>query len=194
MEFSRGKVIDHNTDTSFSIHHQREEVVFRIKSCLVPKALVEEGIEDNPSGMVRSIAGPLHRLLSVIPGMATEVSLGDLSLGCATERNSHVLQLIDDPRRILDQDLDGILIPQIVASFDRIVEMPFPMILLLIAQWSSNSALGCSGMRSRGENFADDRHIGLADALDRCPKSCQTGSHNDDIVLEDHFDRSSTGM
>jgi hypothetical protein len=156
--------------------------------------LIEEGIENNPSGMVCGIAGSLYRFLAVIPGMTTEVPLGDLPLGSATERNSHVLQLIDGPRRILDQNLYGILIPQVIASLDGIVEIPFPTVLLLIAERSGDPSLGRSGMGSRRKNFTDDRHIGLAHTLDRCPKACQTGSHNDDIVLEDHFDRSPIGI
>jgi hypothetical protein len=160
----------------------------------MPQALIEEGIENNPSGMVCGITGPLYRFFTIIPGMTTKVPLSDLSFGSATERNSHVLQFIDGSRRILDQDLYGILISQVVASLDGVIEIPFPMILLLIAERSGDPSLGCSGMGSRGKNLTDDGHIGLAHTLDRCPKSSQTGSHNDDIVLEDHFDRSSMGI
>ena len=85
--------------------------MLRIEFCLMAEALVEEGVENNPSGMVCGITCSLYGFLSVIPGMATEVPLGDFSLGSPTEWNAHVLQLIDGPRRILDQDLDGILIP-----------------------------------------------------------------------------------
>jgi hypothetical protein len=160
----------------------------------MPKALVKEGIENNPSGMVCGITGPFHRFLTIIPGMTTEVPLSDLSFGSAAERNTHMLQLIDGSRRVFDQDLDGILIPQVVASLDGVVEIPFPMILLFIAERSGDPSLGRSGMGSRRKNLTDDSHIGLAHALDRCPKSCQTSSHNDDIVFEDHFDRSSIGI
>ena len=158
------------------------------------EALVKKGIENDPSSMVCGITGPLHRFLTIIPGMPAEVPLGDLSFGRAAERNSHVLQLIDGSRRIFDQDLYGILVSQVVASLDGVIEIPFPMILLLIAERGGDPSLGRPGMGPRRKNLTDNSHIGLAHALDGCPKSCQPGSHNDDIVLEDHFDRSSIGI
>src|SRR4030042_3255272 len=115
----------------------------------MPQALVEEGVENDPSGMVCGITGPLDGFLAIIAGMTAEVPLGDLPLGGATERHSHVFQFIQDPRRILDQDLDGILISQVIASLDGVIKIPFPMILLLIAERSSDSSLRRSGMGSR---------------------------------------------
>jgi hypothetical protein len=194
MKLSCGEIIGHDARTSSFIHDQGKKIVFRIEFRLMPQALIKKGVENDPSGMVCSIAGPLDRFLAIIPGMTTEVPLGDLPLGSATKRNAHMLELIDGSRRILDQDLNGILISQVVASLDRVIEIPFPAILLLITERSSDSSLGCSGMGSRRRNLAHDRHIRLAYALDRCPKSCQASSHNDHIMLEDHFDRSSMGI
>src|SRR4030067_1613050 len=150
------------------------------------QALIEEGIENDPSCSVRCIASPLDRSFPIISGMASEVPLGNLSLYRTAKRNAHMLQFINDPRGIPDHDLDGILIAEIIASLDGIEEMPFPLILFLIPQRCGNPALGSPRMRTSRKNLAHHRHIGLAHTLHCCPKSCQTRSHNDDIVLSDH--------
>jgi len=76
---------------------------------------------------------------------------------------------------------------------DGIIEIPFPLILLLIGERSGDPP-GPPEWDRVGKTLTDNSHIGLTHALDGCPKSCQTSSHDDDIVLEDHFDRSSIGI
>jgi hypothetical protein len=136
--------------------------------------------------MIRSIAGPLHRLLSIIPGMASEVPLGDLSVRGSAERHTHVLQFINGPWRVFDQDFDSILVTKIVTSLYGIEEIPFPVIFFFIAERSGDSSLGCTRMGTGRKDFADHGHIGLACTLNGGSKAGQASSHNDDIVLVDH--------
>jgi hypothetical protein len=143
MEFTGSKIIDHHPYTSISFKDEGEDIAFRIKFYLTAQALVVEGIENNSSCSIRRIASPLHRPFPIISGMAPEVPLGNLSLCGTAERNAHMLQFINDPGGILDHNLDGILITEIITPLDRIEEMPFPVILLLITQRSCNPTLGC---------------------------------------------------
>src|SRR4030042_300267 len=91
MEFACRKIIGHRSYTSLLINADREDIILRIEFHMVAKALIVKGIEDNSSCMVCRIAGPLHRLLPKIAGMASEVSLCDFSLRSAVEGDTHML-------------------------------------------------------------------------------------------------------
>src|SRR5512139_2139821 len=138
------------------------------------ETLIVEGIKDNPSRMVGGIAGPFHRLLSVIPCMASEVSLRNLSFRGPAEGDTHVLQFVNGSGRIFHQDFDGILVTEVVTPLHCIKEMPFPVILFFIAKGSGNPSLGSSRVGAGGEDFTDDRHIRLVCTLDSSPKAGQS--------------------
>jgi len=134
MELSRGEIIGHHAATAAPVKDNGKSIMFRVEFHLMLKALIIEGIEDNSARPVRSVAGPSHRPLSILGRMASKVPLRDLPFRGPVEGNAHVLQLIQHAGSIPDHDLHGILVSQIVASLDRVEEMPLPVILFLIAQ------------------------------------------------------------
>jgi hypothetical protein len=119
--------------------------------------------------------------------MASEVSLRNLSLRSSAEGDTHMLQFINGSGCIFNQDLDSILVTEIVAPLHGIKEIPFPVILLFIAKGSSDPSLGSARVGAGGKDFTDDRHIRSVCALHSSPKTGQTCSHNDDIVLVNHL-------
>jgi len=150
------------------------------------QALVVEGVKDNPSCMVCCITGPFYRFLAIIPGMTSEISLGDLALRGSAERNPHMLQFINRPWGVLDHDLHSILIAEVVTPFHGIKEMPFPVIFLFIANGCGNPSLSCARVRTRRQDLGNHSHIGLASTDNSRSKPGQACSHNDNIVLENH--------
>src|SRR5271157_179734 len=117
--------------------------MFRIEFHVLSNGLIVECIEHHPSGVIGRVAGPLDGCLTVLPGVASKVPLGDPAFGSAAEGNPHVLEFVDCPRGVSYHDLDGILIPQVIAALDRIKEMPFPSVLLFIAQSGGYPSLSC---------------------------------------------------
>jgi len=93
------------------------------------QTLVVKGIEDHPSCMVGRVARPLHRLLTIVPGMSSKVPLGNLPVGSAVERDAHMFQFVDHPGRLLTMIFDGVLISKVITSLDRVVKMPLPVVL-----------------------------------------------------------------
>ena len=117
--------------------------MFRIEFHVLPDGLIVECIEHHPPGVIGRVAGPLDGCLTVLPGVASEVPLGYPAVRGAAEGNPHVFELVDCPRGVSYHDLDGILIPQVIAALDRIKEMPFPSVLFFIAQSGGDPSLGC---------------------------------------------------
>jgi hypothetical protein len=158
------------------------------------QALVEKGVEDDPSGVVGGVAGSFHGLLTIFPGVTAEVPLGNLSLRGTAEGNAHMFQLIDPPGSILDHDLRDILVAEVITPLDRIEEMPLPVIFFLVAQGRRDPPLGSAGMGTSGVNFADDGYIGLVRAFHSRSQPGQPCSHDDNVMLRNHNSRLSPAM
>jgi hypothetical protein len=152
------------------------------------KALVIQGVEDDPPSAVCRIASSPDRPFSEISCMSSEVSLGDPPFRSATEGNAHMLQFINNPGCIPDHNLDGILITEVITSLDRIEEVPFPTVFFLIAERGSDSTLGRARMGTCWKNLADHSHISLAHTLHCSTKSCQPRSDDDDVMGEVHVE------
>jgi hypothetical protein len=80
------------------------------------------------------------------------------------------------------QDFGGILIHEVVATFDGVEHVPFPVIFLGVSQCGTDPALGRSGMRARGIELADDRDVGLPGELNSSHQAGTTRANNDRIV------------
>jgi hypothetical protein len=126
--------------------------------------------------------------------VAAEVPLGNLPLRGAAEGNAHMFQLIDPPGSILDQDLHDILVAEVITPLDRIEEMPFPVILFLVAQARGDSPLGSAGMGTSGVHFANDCNIGLVRAFHSRSQPGQSSSYDDNVMLRNHDSRLSLAM
>ena len=108
------------------------------------QALVVEGVKNHPACLVCGIAGPLDGFLAKVAGVASEISLGNLSFGRPAEGNPHMFQFVNGAWSIPNHDLYCILITEIVTSLDRIEEVPFPAVLFFIAEGGCDASLCCT--------------------------------------------------
>jgi len=80
--------------------------------------------------------------------------------------------------------LNCILITEPVTSFHCIIKVPFPVILVHIAQSSINTSLGCNSVWSRREEFRNAG--GFESGLWKpkgCPKSSTSGTYNYGVIF-----------
>ncbi len=188
MQFSRGQLIGYKSATLTVFDDQRHhlEFVMEYHPPLETFLLLPESIQDDPPGPVGGVAGPFDRRLSKVTGMPAKCPLGDLPLLGPVEGDTQVLQLINSSRGIFSQNFDGILITQIVAALDRVKHVPFPIILLLVTQGSTNPPLCSPGMGTGSEYLAQDSHIGLFTKFNGRSQSGQSGSNNNHVVSMNH--------
>ena len=148
---------------------------------LVLDALLVEGLDDHVAGAVGGVAGALDRAFAEIPGVSAEAALIDLAVRRAIERQSHVLEFEHRVDRFASQHFRRVLIDQIVATFDGVEHVPFPVVFFGVAEGGADAALRCAGMRSRGIELADDRNVGFAGHLDRRHQAGAAGADDDRV-------------
>jgi len=103
-------------------------------------------------GSTRSVGGetrPPDGRFAVITRVPAKSALVDLAVGRAVEGQAHVLELDNCLDRFLGQDLRRILVDQVVAAFDGVVHVPFPVVFLLVAKGGADAALGRPGVGPR---------------------------------------------
>ncbi len=160
--------------------------MLRVEFDLMAEALVVEGIEDDPAGVVRGVAGPLDGLLPVVSRVAPEISLGDQPVRGPTEGHAHMLQLVDGPRRVPHHDLDGVLVAQVIPSFDRVIEVPFPAVLFLVAQGRRDPSLGGARMGAGRQHLAHHGDVRAGCGLHRRAEAREAGADDQDVMLKRH--------
>ena len=79
--------------------------------------------------------------LSVLSGLTSESSLVDLSLWSSGEWHTVRLELTDSNWSLSGHVLDGILISKPVTSFDSVIEVISPVILVHVSKSSIDSSL-----------------------------------------------------
>ena len=84
---------------------------------------------------------------------------------------------------LLGQDLGGVLVDQVVAALDRVVHVPFPVVLFQVAQRRADATLGGAGVRpGRVELGQDGRADARAGELQRGPQAGPAGPHDEGLV------------
>ena len=91
----------------------------------------------------------------------SEAALSNFAVRCPVKGEPHVLQGIDRIDRLLTHHVHSVLIGQIVATLDRVKGVPFPHILLEVAQGCSNAPLGCAGVGAGGVQLAENGRAGV---------------------------------
>ena len=104
---------------------------------------------------------------------AAEGARSELTVGLAIEDDAHVLELDDVAGRLLAHDLDGVLIGEIVAAFDRVEGVRLPRIVL--GDRGVDAALRGARMAANRMHFGDDRDVGAAHARLRAPRAYRLG-------------------
>ena len=140
------------------LDQQIDDVVFVKELDVVADALLIQSLQDHVSRPVGGIARAAHRPLPKVVGVTAERPLGNLAIRCAVKGQAPVLQFIDCLDGFARHDFGGILVDQVVAALDRVEHVPFPKVLLGIAQRCADASLGCPSVGTGGIELAEYGH------------------------------------
>ena len=95
-----------------------------------------------------------------------------------------MLKFADNAGSLISQYLRAVLISKIVASLHGIEDVPFDVVLFLVAKSRGNAALRRARMASKRNNLADDREVNIRTQayLKRRPETRQPGTYDYRIV------------
>ncbi len=153
------------------------------KSHLVLDRLLIHRLQDHMAGAVGGVARAAHRPLAEVARVAAEAALVDLAVVGAVEGQAPVLQIVDRVDGLARQHLGGILVRQVVATFDGVEHMPLPVVFFLVAQRRRHAALRRAGVRARGIELADDGDAGVVRELHRGHQARAARADDHDIKL-----------
>ena len=80
-------------------------------------------------------------------------------------------------------ELDGILVAEIIRTFDRIVGVPFGIVSFDVAKRGGHAALRRARVRACGIQLADDRRLGAARGVQTRHQSRAARADNDHVKL-----------
>ncbi len=116
---------------------------------------------------------------------ATERARAELAFRVAIEDDAHVLEFHDVGGCLAAHDLDGVLVGQIVASFDRVKGVRLPCVAL--ADSGVDAALRSVRMTAQRVDLGDDGNVGAAPGgLERRPHPGKAGTQDDNVVIGYH--------
>ena len=124
--------------------------------------LLVERLQDHVAGAVFGVAAALDGGLAKLAGVAAELALGDLAFLGARKRQAHVLKLVDRLDHVFGKNLGGVLVGQVIAPFDGVVHVPFPVVFLDIAERRADAALRRAGVRAGRVELGDAGHRHIA--------------------------------
>ncbi len=136
------------------------------------------------TGPVCRGAGPLHRRFTEIAHVAAKGALVDLALVRARKWHAHVLKLNDRRHRLTAHVFDGVLVAKPVGTLDRVVHVPFPVVLGHVAERCRDTTLGRHRVGPGRENLGDTGRLQARRChTQRGAKSCTTCSDDDDFIF-----------
>ncbi len=148
-------------------------------------SLLIQRLDDHVAGAVGGEAGAAHGTFAEVAGVTAKPTLVDLAFRRAVEREAHVLQFEHGVDRFACEDLGGVLIDEVVATFDRVEHMPLPVVFLRVAECGADSALGGSGVGTGRIELADNRDVRLARHLNGGHQSGAPGANDDRVDIGD---------
>ncbi len=149
-------------------------------------ALLIKCLQYHMAGSVGRVASTSHRLFGNVVGMSSKWTLCNPALLCAVERQTHVLQFIDNVNSLIAHDLDRILVRQVVTTLDGIERVPFWVVFLVVAKRRAHSSLGRSSVRARRIELRDNSRLYSTRSVKRGHQSCTASADNYCIVLVIH--------
>ena len=105
--------------------------------------------------MEQCLSGEVANKKGAGTALSTECPSAELAVVVAVESNTHVLHVDQGSAGLATHDLDGVLVAQVVAAFDRVVGMVFPVVAA-IQQGGVDPALGSIGVTAHRMHLADD--------------------------------------
>jgi hypothetical protein len=171
-----------DTDTSSLIDNEREGMPFLVNRDFKASNLFIKSMEE-------IVTGPIGCVASTGETRPPERPLGYLTILGSGEKGSPVLHFYHPINTLPTQNLYGVLIGEIVASFDSIKGMIFPGIFHRsrgVSQRGIHPPLSSNRMRPEGMDLGKDRHIQAGFlGLDGCPQTCQASANNQDVMREE---------
>ena len=126
---------------ALAVEHDVEHLVLVEEVDVARHALLVQRLQDHVAGAVGRVAGPAHRRLAVVAGVAAEPALVDAALGRAVERQAEVLELDHRVDRLAAHDLGRGLVDEVVAALHRVERVPLPRVLFDVGQRGAHAAL-----------------------------------------------------
>ena len=140
-----------NNACSFSVDDKKvKDLIFIEEIDFVLQALLVKRLKNHVTRAVGGMTGTLDRFAGHVIGVAAEVALQDAPFGGAVKRQAHVFKFQHRINGFVAHKLDGILIAEVIRTFDRVVGVPFGMVLFGVAESRADAALGGPSMRTRG--------------------------------------------
>ncbi len=197
MDFAGQDIHGYQAPADVVLHDQIHTVPFAVKFDSMPQGLLVNRVKQHMAGIVSRIIRPRGR-------MAAKPPLGDPPIGQPAEDAAHMLVSIDNFRRLPDHDLDRVLVPQPIRSFNRVKHMQIKAVnqLLIRRNHLERPARACAGHRADVVQRCGDPPLGRAavgaqrvdlrqdpDILHPLlrrrhsrPGSCQAGADHDHIM------------
>lgn len=120
---------------------------------MVFQVLLVQGVQQRVAGTVGCGCGTRRLLAAEVQRLAAERALIDAAVVQTRERQAHVFQFQNRFRAGFTHIFDGVTVTDIVGTFHRVVHMPFPVVLVAVAQRDGDAALCRHGMGTGRENF-----------------------------------------
>ncbi len=161
---------------------QVEDVELVVELDVLLDAVLVQRLQDHVPGAVGRVARAAHGRLAVIAGMTAEATLVDAPLGCAVERQAHLLEVEDRVDGLLAHDLGGILVDEVVAALDGVEGVPLPVVLLDVGEGGAHAALGRAGVGASRVELRQHRRSGALARLEGGAHAGAAGADDDDVI------------
>ena len=94
-----------------------------------------------------------------------------------------MLELVDVVRRLVAEDLDGVLVAEVVRPLDGVGGVLLGVVLGRVPQGGVDPALGRAGMAAHRVDLREESHVrALIVRLDGCAHARATGAYDEDVV------------
>jgi hypothetical protein len=104
-------------------------------------AMVVKRVHYRSASAVSNVTCPFDRCLPIIPCVSPELSLLNFALQVSRELNAHLLQVDYGLGRFFSESFCRVLICKVIAAFNRVIHVPYPIVLLLVSKASRYAAL-----------------------------------------------------
>ena len=138
---------------TFFVANQIQCGPFNEKLRVGTDVLLVKRVQHGVAGTVGNGTGAFHGAFAVFCRVAAERALVNFAAFHAVERHTHVLQFNHGFNGVAGHEFDGVLVAQPVRTFHGVVHVPFPVVVLHVAQRCGDAALRRYGMRTSGEYF-----------------------------------------
>jgi len=115
-------------------------------------------------------------------------ALGDASVLRPREHGPPMLELVDVVGRLVAEDLDRVLVPEVVGSLDGVERVRLGIVLRRVAERRIDAALGRTRMAANGMDLREQRDVGARIVrLNGCAHARAARTDDEDVVLRLHY-------